>query len=267
MITSADNSQIKIACSLHHKKGRLKHKLYLVEGIHPVGEAVSSGTGINRFYWSAKLTTTLEGRQLLGTLQARYEGWEVSENVLSKISETENPQGILATVSIPENLNPNFDDLTLGLIIDGLQDPGNIGAIIRTAWAGALDGLFFTPGTADPYQGKVVRASMGGIFFQKIYHDVEPEVLFKQTAEIGIQIVAGDPGAEINIFDHDFLAPTLLLVGNEARGINPYWENILIKRVKIPQPGRAESLNAAVAAGILIYESIRQRLIMDTCKN
>jgi TrmH family RNA methyltransferase len=267
MITSTDNSQIKIVSSLHHKKGRLEHNLYLAEGIHPVWEAVRAGAGIKQFFWSAKLTSTLEGRQLLGMLQAKYDGQEVSENVFAKIGETDNPQGILATVSIPQNPSWDFTDLTLGLIIDGLQDPGNIGAIIRTAWAGGLDGLFFTPGTADPYQGKVVRASMGGVFFQKIYRDIEPEIIFSQAFQAGIQIVAGDPEAELNIFDHNFLTPTLLLVGNEAKGITSNWENISIKRVKIPQPGRAESLNAAVATGILIYESIRQRLIMDTCKN
>lgn len=262
MITSTDNQLIKIVNSLQHKKGRLEHNLFLVEGIHLVQEAVRSGALIRYYFWSNKLITHLEGRELLTNLQSKYQGNEVNDSVLAKISETNNPQGVLATVVIPETILGKLSHLSLGIIMDGLQDPGNVGTIIRTAWAADLDGLFCTLGTADPFQGKVVRASMGGIFSQKLYPNAKPEVIIVEAKEAGIQIIAGDPTAEVDIFDNDLTIPTLFLLGNEGQGITSGWEKDTIKRVKIPQPGRAESLNVSVAAGIMVYEAIRQRLKM-----
>jgi TrmH family RNA methyltransferase len=260
MITSAGNDLIKMASSLHHKKGRLEQNLYLAEGIHLVQEAVRAGVQIHRYFWCSKLTSTSEGQLLLKILQARHEGHEVSEVVFAKISETENPQGILAAITIPDNPGLDFTNIRLGLIIDGLQDPGNVGTIIRTAWAGGLDGLIFTPQTADPYQGKVVRASMGGVFSQKIYRNVTPQIIVEEARRAKVQIVAGAPAAKQNIFEVNLVPPTVFLVGNEGQGINSIWEDFSLQWVKIPQPGRAESLNVAVAAGILTYEAVRQRL-------
>lgn len=123
----------------------------------------------------------------------------------------------------------------------------------------AWGGIIFTPQTADPYQGKVVRASMGGVFSQKIYRNIPPQMIVERARQAGVQIVAGDPVARQNIFEIDLLPPTLFLVGNEGQGIHPTWKDFLVEWVKIPQPGRAESLNVALAAGILIYEAVRQR--------
>lgn len=259
MITSVGNDLIKLTGSLHHKKGRLEQNLYLAEGIHLVQEALRAGVQIRRYFWTNKLVSTPEGQLLLKTLQACFEGYEVSETVFAKISETENPQGILAVIMIPENPALDLTAVKLGLIVDGLQDPGNVGTIIRTAWAGGLEGLIFTPQTADPYQGKVVRASMGGVFSQKIYRNISPQMIVERARLAEVQIVAGDPAAGQNIFEINLLPPTLFLVGNEGQGINPIWKDFLVEWVKIPQPGRAESLNVALAAGILIYEAIRQR--------
>jgi TrmH family RNA methyltransferase len=260
MITSTSNDLIKQTSSLHHKKGRQEQNLYLAEGIHLVQEAIRAGVQIRRYFWTDRLTSSPEGQQLLKTLQSSGEGYEVSETVFAKISETENPQGVLAVISIPENPGPDLTAVKLGLVVDGLQDPGNVGTIIRTAWAGGVDGLIFTPQTADPFQGKVVRASMGGVFSQKFYKNVPPEIIARQAKQAGLQIVAGDPKARQNIFEINLLPPTLFLVGNEGQGITSIWKDYTVEWVKIPQPGQAESLNVAVAAGILIYEALRQRL-------
>ena len=259
MITSLSNDLVKLTVSLHHKKGRQEQNLYLAEGIHLVQEALRSGARIRRYFWTQKLITTPEGQALRNSLESRYEGYEVSETVFGKISETETPQGILAAITIPECSGIELTGLKLGFIVDGLQDPGNVGAIIRTAWAGGLDGLIFTPQTADPFQGKAVRASMGGVFAVPFYRNIEPETIIGHARQAGIQIVAGDPAAGLNIFDIDLLPPTLFLVGQEGQGINPIWRELPAQWVKIPQPGRAESLNVAVAAGVLMYEAIRQR--------
>ncbi|MCL6588362.1 MAG: RNA methyltransferase [Firmicutes bacterium] len=271
MITSLSNPLIKKTARLRQKKGRQEQRLYLAEGIHLASEAIKAGAPIRRFFWSSRLTATLEGELLLQELQRRFAGDEVSEAVLEKICETENPQGVAITIALPEN--PVWDPAgwRLGLIVDGLQDPGNVGTIIRTAWAAGVDGLLLTPGTADPYQGKAVRASQGGIFYQRIFQDLTPKQIMEQigarAGQTRIQLVAGDPGAIQNLFEIDLQPPTIFLIGNEGNGWRPEWEKKFLKRVKIPQPGGAESLNVSVATGILVYEAIRQRLLVDTCKN
>lgn len=267
LITSTSNDLVKLVMSLHHKKGRKEQKLFIAEGIHPVTEALKAGIPIQRYIWTSKLTTSLEGKTLLDQLQSRYQGIEVSDHVFRKMSETESPQGILALIEIPSEKPIDFSRIRFGLIVDGVQDPGNIGTIIRTAWAAGLDSLFFTPGTADPYQGKVVRATMGGIFNQNLYPNRTPEYIYKNAEKHGIQIIAGYPDATQSYFEVEMLGPTLFLVGNEGKGVSEVWENYPIRKVYIPQPGQAESLNVAVSAGILIYEAVRQRMMNRSCKN
>jgi TrmH family RNA methyltransferase len=265
VITSASNQLVKMACSLRHRKGRREHNLYSVEGIHPVTEALKAGVTIRQFFWSEKLLATPEGSDLLRQLVSGYPGVELSPTVMAKISETESPQGIVALVSLPPEESLDLSGVKLGVIVDGLQDPGNVGTIIRTAWAGGVDCLIFTSNTADPFQGKVVRASMGGIFHQRIFRNLTPNLVTAVAAKAGLQIVAGFPGASRSCFTVDMNPPTLLLVGNEGKGISGEWEERILKRVYIPQPGNAESLNVSVAAGILIYEVIRQRLEKSAC--
>lgn len=260
VISSNSNNLVKMVMSLHHKKGRLEHKLYIAEGIHLVSEALKAEAPIRQFYWTQKINTHPEGKALLRMMLSLYEGIEVTEAVFAKLSETESPQGILALIEFPAESDFKQLDLKLGLIIDGLQDPGNVGTIIRTAWAAGLEGLFFTPGSADPYQGKVVRATMGGIFHQRIYRNLEPEEIAQTAIEKQIQIIAGFPEAKKVYFDCDFSIPTLFLVGNEGKGVSAEWDKYPIQKVHIPQPGNAESLNVSVSAGILVFEAIRQRL-------
>lgn len=262
MITSVSNELIKIVKSLHHKKGRLQENLFLAEGVHLVQEGLKSGFKIRHFFWSEKLVRTTEGKELLKVLNDNFQGFQVSERVMAQICETENPQGVLATVELPSQGNlMDLSGFKLGLIIDGLQDPGNVGSIIRTAWAAGCDGLLFTLSTADPFQGKVVRASMGGIFHQRIYRDLKPDVIAEWSKRSGIQIVAGDPKVSRYCFQTDLNGPSLILIGNEGNGYNPEWDNYPIIKTLIPQPGGAESLNASISAGILLYEALRQRLI------
>ncbi|HOJ76787.1 MAG TPA: RNA methyltransferase [Bacillota bacterium] len=267
MITSLANDLIKMVNSLKQRKGRLQENLYIAEGIHLLEEAINSGVTITKFFWTQKLLKNEEGRDLFERLSDKISGIEVSEQVFAKISETENPQGILGLIEIPSENTIDYQTIQLGLVLDGVQDPGNVGTIIRTAWAAGVDCLMLTNGAADPYQGKVVRSSMGGVFYQKIYRDLEPQTIARQAKEHGVQIIAGFPAASQCYFDVDLTVPTLILVGNEGRGVSQAWEYESIQKIHIPQPGQAESLNVSVSAGILIYEAIRQRFTKNTCKS
>jgi TrmH family RNA methyltransferase len=267
LITSNSNSTIKLVKSLHHKKGRDEHKLFLAEGIHLVQEALQAGWKVQFYLWTAKLGESVEGRELLERLQTVAPGYEVNEAVFKGAAETESPTGIIAVLPLPAPVEFDLSDVSLGLIVDGVQDPGNIGTIIRTAWASGIRKLIFTPKTADPYQGKVVRSSMGGIFNVRIFRNEPPGSIIAAAGQKRIQVVAGDVRADRTYFEADLTVPTLILIGSEGRGIAPDWENFSIQNVLIPQPGKAESLNVAVSAGILIYEALRQRLNMDTCKS
>ena len=268
MITSNANQLIKLVKSLHHKKGREEHKLFLAEGIHLVQEALKADWPVQFYLWTAKLTATAEGRALLEAMQtAPAPGYEVSEAVFKGAAETESPPGIIAALPFPAASSPALAGLSLGLVVDGVQDPGNIGTIIRTAWASGFRPLWFTPQSADPYQGKVVRASMGGIFNVNIFRNVPPGTIVALAEQGRLQVIAGDVRADRACFQADLIRPTLLLIGSEGRGIDPEWENFSIQKVLIPQPGKAESLNVAVSTGILIYEALRQRMNMDTCKS
>jgi TrmH family RNA methyltransferase len=261
VITSTTNQLVQMVRSLHQKKGRLEHQLYLAEGIHLVAEALRAKADIRQYFWTERLGTTPEGRELLRQLvAAQVEGVAVNETVMAKLGETETPQGIIALIAIPPEPVLDLTATKLGLIVDGLQDPGNVGTIIRTAWAAGLDCLIFTAGTADPFQGKVVRATMGGIFHQRIHRALSPELIATAAQKAGLQIIAGALGANRSYFTVAMTAPTLLLVGNEGKGVAPEWDAYASHKVFIPQPGNAESLNVAVSAGILVYEALRQRL-------
>jgi TrmH family RNA methyltransferase len=267
VITSTTNQLVKMASSLHQKKGRLEHGLYLAEGIHLVAEALRAKADIRHYFWTAKLRAGEEGRLLLEQLLGVAEGIEVSEPVMAKLSETETPQGIVALVAIPPEPTLDLTAVKLGLIIDGLQDPGNVGTIIRTAWAVGLECLLLTTGTADPFQGKVVRATMGGIFQQRIYRNLSPDFIAAAAQKAGLQIIVGALDAGSSYFKVDLTTPTLLLVGNEGQGVASEWNNYASQKVFIPQPGNAESLNVSVSAGILIYEALRQRLVLGSARH
>ncbi len=260
MINSTANSLCKLVKKLHYKKGRLEHKLYLAEGTHLLQEAIKSQIPIQQIVWTAKFRDSAVGQSLAAQIPGNVAPVAVSEAVFRKISETQHPQGVLALIASPPLQQPDFAQIKLGLVLDGIQDPGNLGTIMRTAWAVGVDALLFLSNTADPYQGKVVRASMGGIFFQKIYQDLDIHEVCQQARRNQVQIIAGTPLAKTTLFTVDLKPPTLIVVGNEGSGYSSKWDDNLIQKVTIPQPGKAESLNVAVSAGLFLYEAIRQRM-------
>lgn len=261
IITSAQNPLIKETKKLQQKKYREEKCQYLIEGVRLVEEAYKTGQIVAAFYDDTLLKTS-RGMALLHTIESEnITLTEVSTQVLSTLAETETPQGIVAVLQKQSFGLAGFTPSQSGVILicDGVQDPGNLGTMLRTAWAAGVDALVCLPGTVDPYNGKTVRASMGGIFHVPVYLAPDWQELQQWLRSRNYQLVAGVPEESKNYARVKYDKKVALVIGNEAQGLINIKNEAVDIRVSIPLSKGAESLNAAVACGILLYEIARQR--------
>jgi len=182
--------------------------------------------------------------------------WELSDREFKELSETETPQGIMAVFKRPELLAPQGAGVPFTLILDQVADPGNMGTILRTAWAVGLDSCWLVKGSADPYSPKAVRSGMGAQFALKLVQSDTLQDAVLAARRLGVSRVwCTMPGGGVSIFDKAFVCKgSALIIGNEANGIS---DPSVGEAVTIPMPGHAESLNAAQAATVFLVESIR----------
>ncbi len=235
VITSKSNPLIKKISKLYEKKHRKEKGLYLVEGIKPVNECIVAGCVIENIVCTESLADKYNNAVI------------VSAEVFETISSEKNPQGVLAIVKKPQNnLKPPQDSC---ILLDCLQDPGNLGTIVRTANAAGIKDIYLINCT-DPYAPKAVRASMSGIFFVNIYQGTKGEVL---NILSGVKLVCADMNGE-NIFEFSVPGKFCLCIGNEGNGISQDLINNADYKIKIPMDKSCESLNAAVSAGIAMYQ-------------
>ena len=239
---------------LKTRKGRPREGLVLVEGVRSAAEALAAGADIRFAVRSPRLLGTEAGRALTSTLAGRGpEPEEVDDSDLDELSATEHPQGILCVCT-----EPGLDLGQLGdrapsrlLLLDGLQDPGNLGTLIRAARAFGVDAVIVLDGSVDPWNPKAVRAAAGAGFHTPIARSSWAEAR-PWLEEHGIGILAADPaGDDVRLFHPgDSWA---LAVGNEGAGLRAEIASASSKSIAIPMPGSAESLNAGVAGSILLY--------------
>jgi len=261
MIESLQNEQVKHVVSLQRHKAREEAQLFVAEGWRFVKEAVNRNAPIVKVF-VCQGSETLEWECLHKKLCERGIPFEeVDKRVLRKMSATEEPQGILAVV---RQTTYTWADLhiernTILLILDGIQDPGNLGTILRTALASGVRYVCLTPGTVDLYNPKVLRSTMGAIFSLVLLPDHQPEDILGFCRDRGLSIFMGDiQGSSVY---HTKLAegPFALVVGNEGKGPSPYFRSADVECVTIPMSQDVESINVAIATGILLYEIVRQR--------
>ena len=241
ILTSKNNPLIKETASLKEKKGRKELGLFLVEGAKMVSECAKSSFEIERVFISETYDGVCpceEGKTVV-----------VSDDVFRFLSDEKTPQGILCRVKIPEKTL--CAPTGKSLLLDGVADPGNVGAIIRTANAAGYDDIYLTRVCADPYSPKSVRASMSGIFFTKL-HLGEREDILSLLKESETPILAADMDGE-NVFQFQAPKRFALVIGNEANGVSDEVFAQAKYTVKIPMKQTQESLNAAVSAGIIMY--------------
>jgi TrmH family RNA methyltransferase len=263
VITSHQHAEVKLIASLSRRKERKEQGLFLIEGIRFVEEAFNAAAPFAQVYYTAQLSQNERGAHLLTKLQQNgVRVQEVTASVMQKMADTEEPQGILATMRMTSPGTMALEKPRPFVIVcDGIQDPGNLGTIIRTADAAGVDAIFTTRGTVDIYNPKVLRATMGSVFHLPIFADVAEEEVIAMFAQYGIRSIGTSLSASKWHFAVDYHGPVAFWLGNEASGISVHTLSCLAEQVKIPMPGRSESLNVAVAASVLMYECVRQRMI------
>ena len=237
-ITSLDNKVVKLAASLQKKKYRDLHEKFLIEGMKLIREALDFGYEFDCvFYVPGKVDYDLD-----------LPAYEVSYEILCKITDTVTPQGIAAVVSVKEPEIKKLKDAERVVYLDRVQDPGNVGTIIRTADAFGFDAVILSKECADLYSPKVLRSAMGSVFHLEIYRDFSVEDL----KGLGKKIYSSS--LEASHMPESIELPAVLVIGNEGQGISDEIKDATEEFVKIPMAGNAESLNASIAAGILLYE-------------
>lgn len=262
LIKSKSNSIIKELKSLHLKKYRYKYKKYFLEGIRSVNECLKSNSNIDYILFADSLFETNGGLNLFKDIsKTNIRIFKTTNDIIKSVSDTNNPQGIIAVVKIKEYSIDSLinEDNNLIIILDRIQDPGNLGTIIRTCDAFDVDGVIISEGSADLYNPKTIRATMGSIFHIKtaFSKNIIEVVNYLKTKNISIMATALNDSIEISKVN--LRNNIAIIIGNEANGVNEKLLNIVDKKIKIPMNGNAESLNAAIAASLVIYEANRQR--------
>lgn len=261
-ITSSSNPIIKEALKIKEKRARCRHETFLIEGPHLMEMAAASpDVEIKKLFFTEEFSAKREGQRLLRQLSKKeVQIIETSQHILSKLADTETPQGIVAVISYRTTGldGMSFRGAPFLVVCDGIQDPGNLGTIIRASDASGADAVIILPSTCDAFMSKTIRATAGSLFnIPTIYS--EPEILFDYLDSKNIALYATDVHAQVSIYESDFKSPIAIVFGNEAHGVS----ELLLKRargLKIPIVGKAESLNVAMAASICLYEVVRQRL-------
>ena len=253
-IRSAENLKVKELRSLHRRSRRYDERLFLVEGVRLAEEALQAGLPLHlALYVPERLAGTPRAAALLARLAAHPQAFSTTPQILDTVADTVTPQGVVAAVPWPE-LPPRAGGLIL--ILDQLRDPGNCGTILRTAEASGAGLVLCTAGTVDPFSPKVVRAGMGAHFRLPLRAAVPWDEVAAQVAGRQVLLAEARGGRPYDAVDWRF--PTALIVGGEAEGPSPEARRLATATVSIPMAGGAESLNAAVAAGILLFEAARQ---------
>lgn len=259
VITSKDNELVKHIKKLKDKKYRDENNEYIVEGVKLIEEAVKENAKIKKIIVCEDTTRTYEMPTNVMLEIAKYECVYVTDKIFSSITQVTNPQGIMAIIEKKaENQEIDFSqDIIVAL--DDVQDPGNLGTILRTVDSIGLNQIIVSKGTADSFNSKVVRSTMGAIFRIKV---IEVENL-KQTIKIikkqNFKLMVTSLQAENSIYDIDF-NKKIIVIGNEANGVSKEIQEMADEKAKIPMLGKTESLNASVAAGIVMYEYVRQKI-------
>ena len=257
MITAASNQRVKNLVNLIQKaKARREQDVFITEGVKMFLEA--DVDKIKEVYVSESFFEKGIAKEKLE--QCNYE--ILSDDLFKKVSDTQTPQGILCVV---KQYHYNLEDLfqrenPVFLILEDIQDPGNLGTMVRTAEGAGVDGIIMTKGTVDIYNPKTIRSTMGSVYRMPFFYTEGLLEVMKQLQERNVKLYAAHLKGEQFYHQMDFRGATAFLIGNEGNGLKEETAKAADVYMKIPMEGKVESLNAAVASVILMYEAARQRM-------
>jgi len=260
VISSKENEIIKNIKKLKEKKYRDLNNEYIIEGIKIIQEAIQENAKIKQIIICDDCEKNSNISQEMMYEIAKYECIYVTNKIFTSLTDVKNPQGIMAIVeknnSKEEKIDYNQDII---VALDDLQDPGNLGTILRTVDSIGINQILVSKGTADSYNPKVVRSTMGAIFRVKIIECEDLEKTLKEIKKHKFEILVTSLQTENSIYDIKY-NKKVIVIGNEANGVEEKIQNMADVKVKIPMLGRTESLNASVATGIILYEYVRQKI-------
>lgn len=266
MITSAANQQMKNLSALIKKaKERRKQRLFVVEGTKMCFEAPRDWVShiyISESFWKEKSTQD----KLVQYLKMQKLEFEsvcdiVSDSVFKSIADTQTPQGIMAVLHMPSYEMKHLlqGEKTHLLILESIQDPGNLGTMIRTGEGAGVTGVLMNQTTVDLFNPKTIRSTMGSVFRVPFYVTENLENELKQLSADGVQLFAAHLKGEKSYDEPDYCGSVGFLIGNEGNGLSDEIAELASTYIRIPMEGQVESLNAAISATLLMYECNRQR--------
>ncbi|MCY0900590.1 MAG: RNA methyltransferase [Firmicutes bacterium] len=298
-LTSPQNPRVKEWAALKEGKFRLRSRSYLVEGLRAVQAYRDAGAPLSALLYDPESGQAEQYHGVIAQLEERrVPVFAVTADILSRIADTDQPQGILAVAPWPEvDLESLLEAVSASqtggkfpidakgrtgsadtddsagmtgltgvvgcadvlILVDGLRDPGNLGTLIRTAQAVGVSGLLATTGTVDPFAPKVVRAAMGATAQMPVLRAAASRII-EAIEQARIRVVAAAVRGGVALYDCPLTGPLILAIGGEAEGLSPEVLELATTHVTLPMPGSTESLNAGVAASVLLYEALRQRI-------
>ncbi len=263
-------NQVKLINALKDSPARRKKAhSFLVEGYKTVSEAISSDYSVEFIVASDKFLRD-QGDILLQAMNGKkIKVFRISQELYNKLSDTTSPPGLMAIVkSKIYDVNILFKKNRLTVALDRIGDPGNMGTIIRTADAAGAGGLILSKGCVDVYNPKVVRSTMGSIFHLPFVHTDNLIYTLNEFKRNNWKVVTTHLKAKKYYFDSDYTVPTVIVMGQEDKGVLEEIVNISDELIQIPMPGSAESLNVAIASGIILFEAVKQRIMTShpACK-
>jgi len=262
-ISSVNNQLVKETCELKIKKYRMAADAFIIEGARSTEEVLNSGWDILRAFVdlsveSDRVQKIADELEAIGVMV-----FEVKAEVMHRLSDTDTPQGILAVVRKKACELNDFNQRNAGLllVLDEVRDPGNLGTIIRTADAAGIAGIILLEGCTDIFAPKAVRSAMGSLFHLPIRNEQNKKEFISWCRENNWSLWSSSLEGGQSIYSEELAKRTAIIIGNEAEGVSAELLSASEKRVYIPMPGKAESLNAAIAAGIILFECVRRKLV------
>ncbi|SMP40697.1 TrmH family RNA methyltransferase [Anoxynatronum buryatiense] len=260
-ISSTANEICKKTIALHQRRHRREQGLFLLEGFGGIQDALKGGWEPVYFIADHGFISREENQSLIQHLSAfRIPGYEMPSHLMKRMADTEHPQGVLAVFRQPVHQVQQLLEKPCGfwLMLDRIQDPGNLGTLIRSAEAAGLAGVLLTHGSTDPYNPKALRAATGAVLHLPVIELSEADSDGISLKKAGLRLVGAALEGGSSCYEQSYQSPLVLVIGNEAKGIGDALMRNLDQRVTIPMKGAIQSLNAAIAGSILMFHLARE---------